>query len=278
MRVVPIYQVDAFTNECFKGNPAAVCVLEAAMEDKDMQRIAKEMNQSETAFVQPLEGSSIQGTNRFSLRWFTPKYEVDLCGHATIATSEVLFNYLGIKEERILYETRSGLLTACKTNQGISLDFPVDEPIPVELSKDIIEGIGLDMYEDALIGKTTKKLVVRVSTESEVVKLSPDFEKMKRLEFPMDVKGVGVTCRGNKSYDFISRYFNPWAGVNEDPVTGSVHTLLAAYWGKLLNKSEMRAYQASDRGGEIALRLLTGNRVELIGQAVVVLKGELCIG
>ena len=277
MKVIPIYYVDAFTNERFKGNPAAVCVLEEAIEDKYLQLIAKEINLSETAFVQPLAGRSINQGNIFSLRWFTPKCEVDLCGHATIATSEILFNRLGIKGEQINYETKSGRLIACKTDKGISLDFPIDEFSPAELSRDITEAMGIESYENAIIGKNTKKLVICLKTQNEVIKLSPNFEEMKNIDFKMDVKGVGVTCRGNEEYDFISRYFNPWAGINEDPVTGSVHTVLAAYWSKLLSKSEMQAYQASDRGGEIILRIMAENRVELIGQAVVVLKGELYI-
>ncbi|MCT8978785.1 PhzF family phenazine biosynthesis protein [Clostridium sp. CX1] len=277
MKVIQVYQVDAFTNECFNGNPAGVCILKEPIEDKYMQLIAKEMNLSETAFVQSLEGSDINNTNIFSLRWFTPKYEVDLCGHATIATSEILFNKMGIKNEKIIFETKSGRLIANKTNKGIALNFPIDEPLNVNLSNDILEAMGIESYENAIIGKSTKKLVIHLKTENEVLNLIPNFEKMKCLEFEMDVKGVGVTCIGNEKYDFISRYFNPWAGVNEDPVTGSVHTLLALYWGKLLNKDEMKAYQASDRGGEITLRILTGNRVELIGQAIVVLKGELYI-
>lgn len=277
MKIVPIYQVDAFTNECFKGNPAGVCVLEEAIEDKYMQLIAKEMNLSETAFIQSLEGKPINQTNTFLLRWFTPKYEVDLCGHATIAASKILFDIIGIKDEQINYETKSGRVTANKTGTGISLNFPIDNPLNINLSKDILEAVGIENYQNAIIGKNTKKLVIHLNSEREVLSLSPNFEKMKCLEFKRDVKGVGVTCAGNGEYDFTSRYFNPWAGVNEDPVTGSVHTLLAAYWNKLLNKNEMKAYQASDRGGEIILRIINENKVELIGEAVVVLKGELHI-
>jgi len=277
MKVIQVYQVDAFTNECFKGNPAGVCILKESIEDKYMQLIAKEMNLSETAFVQSLEAIQINSTSIFSLRWFTPKYEVDLCGHGTIAASEILFNNIGIKNEKIMYETKSGRLIANKNDKGIALDFPIDEPLNVDLSKDILEAMGIESYENAVIGKNTNKLIIHLKTENEVLKLTPNFEKMKELEFERNVKGVGVTCIGNEKYDFISRYFNPWAGVNEDPVTGSVHTLLAAYWSKILNKDEMKAYQASDRGGEIILRILTGNRVELIGQAKVVLKGELYI-
>lgn len=277
MKVVQIYQVDAFTNECFKGNPAGVCILEKAVEDKYMQLIAKEMNLSETAFVQSFEGRPINQTNIFSLRWFTPKYEIDLCGHATIAASEILFNNIGIENNQIIYKTKSGRLTANKTVDGIALDFPIDEALNINPSNDILEAMGIECYENAIIGKNTRKLVIHLKTESEVLKLTPNFEKMKCLEFETKVKGVGVTCRGNGNYDFISRCFNPWAGVNEDPVTGSVHTLLAPYWGKLLNKNEMKAYQASDRGGEIILRILAENRVKLIGQSIVVLKGELYI-
>lgn len=268
---IPIFQVDAFTNEKFKGNPAAVCILEDAIDDKYMQLIAKEINLSETAFIKSFKDNI--HANIFSLRWFTPKYEVDLCGHATIAASEILFNT--IKDDKIIYITRSGRLIANKTNKGIALNFPIDEPLPVKLDTDILEAMGIENYENAIVGKNTKKLVIHLKSENEVLNLTPNFEKMKCLEFNMDIKGVGVTCFGNERYDFISRYFNPWAGVNEDPVTGSVHTLLASYWGNLLNKDEMRAYQASIRGGEIKLRLLKENRVELIGQAIVVLKGEL---
>ncbi len=272
---IPIYQVDAFTKEQFKGNPAAVCLLEKWLSDDLMQKIAKENNLSETAFVIPLEGFEINQEKIFSLRWFTPKTEVNLCGHATIATSEVLFNEIGIQSEQIIYETQSGTLIAKKIDNGIALNFPIDEPLEISLSNDILEAMGIDSYENAIIGKNTKKLVIHLKTESEVLKLTPNFEKLKHLEFKVDVKGIGVTCSGNAKYDFISRYFNPWAGVNEDPVTGSVHTLLASYWSRLLNKDKLKAYQASDRGGEITLNVLPENRVELIGQAVIVLKGEL---
>lgn len=277
MQAITVYYVDAFTNERFKGNPAAVCILEEAIEDRYLQLIAKEINLSETAFVQPLAGRAMCQGNTFSLRWFTPKCEVDLCGHATIATSEILFSCLGIEGDQIHYETRSGKLIACKTDKGISLNFPIDEFSPVEPPKDILAAMGIASYEQAIIGKNTKKLVICLKTHSEVITLSPNFEQMKNAECNLDVKGVGVTCSGNEEYDFISRYFNPWAGINEDPVTGSVHTVLAKYWGNVLNKVEMKAYQASDRGGEMILKILAENRVELIGQAVVVLKGEIFI-
>ena len=277
MRIIPMYQVDAFTNERFKGNPAAVCLLEGSLEEENMQLIAKEMNLSETAFVQVVDGKVINESNIFLLRWFTPKHEVDLCGHATIAASEVLFNKIGIKNNELIYQTKSGELIARKTAEGVSLDFPLDEPLNINPSKDILDALGIESYENAIIGKRTKKLVIQLKTESELLKLNPDFEKMKFIKFDQEVKGVGVTCAANEKHDFISRYFNPWAGVNEDPVTGSVHTLLAAYWSNLLNKTELKAYQASDRGGEIRLNISKRNRVELIGQAIVVLKGELYI-
>jgi PhzF family phenazine biosynthesis protein len=174
---------DAFTNMRFNGNPAGVCILEEEVEDKYMSLIAKEMNLSETAFVQSLDGRPINQTNIFSLRWFTPKYEVDLCGHATIAASEILFNRFGIKNDQIMYETKSGRLIASKTVDGIALDFPIDEALNIDLSHDILEAVGIENYENAIIGKNTRKLVIHLQTESEVLELSPNFEKMKCLNF-----------------------------------------------------------------------------------------------
>jgi PhzF family phenazine biosynthesis protein len=164
VKAIQVYQVDAFTNECFKGNPACVCILKEEIEDKYMQLIAKEMNLSETAFLRMPEDWDINKTNIFSLRWFTPECEVDLCGHATIATSEILFNVMGIKNDKIIYETKSGRLIANKNSDGISLDFPIDEYLSADLSNDVLEAMGIENYEDAVIGKNTKKLVIRVKT------------------------------------------------------------------------------------------------------------------
>lgn len=272
---IKIYQVDAFTSKKFKGNPAAVCILEDDISDEVMKNIAREMNLSETAFVKPLEKDSVDNCNLFSLRWFTPEIEVDLCGHATIATSKVLFDEFNIKEQYIKYETKSGVLKSKKEDEKISLDFPIDNPLDFNLTQDILEAMGIISYSNSIIGEKTRKLVIELKDKKEVVNLKPNFEMLKSLKFKSDIKGICVTCRGNEKYDFISRYFNPWAGINEDPVTGSVHTLLANYWSNKLNKIEMNAYQVSNRGGEISLKLLENDRVRLSGEAVIVLKGEL---
>lgn len=272
---IKIYQVDAFTSESFKGNPAAVCILEDDISDELMKNIAQEMNLSETAFVKHLKNSNIGKGNLFSLRWFTPEVEVDLCGHATIATSKVLFDEFNIKEQYIKYETKSGLLTSKKKDEKISLDFPIDKALDFNLTQDILDAMGIRSYSKAIIGEKTRKLVIEVKDKENIINLKPNFEILKSLKFKSDVKGIGVTCRGNEKYDFISRYFNPWAGINEDLVTGSVHTLLANYWSNKLNKMDMNAYQASNRSGEISLKLLENDRVRLSGEAVIVLRGEL---
>ena len=270
-----IYQVDAFTGEAFKGNPAAICVLEDDISDELMKNIAMEMNLSETAFVKPLENKNISNCKLFSLRWFTPVVEVDLCGHATIATSKVLFDEFNIKTNEIRYQTKSGILISRKEADKISLDFPIDYCLEFEVTEDILTAMGITSYVNAIIGKNTRKLIIELNSEDEVINLKPNFHKLNLLEFSTIVKGIGVTCKGSEKYDFISRYFNPWGGVNEDPVTGAAHTLLAKYWSNKLNKDKMLAYQNSDRGGEISIELLENNRIKLSGEAIIVLKGEL---
>ena len=272
---IKLYQVDAFTKKAFKGNPAAVCILEEDISDELMISISKEMNLSETAFVKPLENKNISDCNLFSLRWFTPEVEVDLCGHGTIATSKTLFDEFNIKTNEIKYETKSGILISKKEKDKISLDFPIDNFLSYELSEEVLDAMGIKSYVKAVIGKNTKKLVIELNSEDEVINLNPNFDKLNLLKFNTQVKGVGVTSKGNGKYDFISRFFNPWAGVNEDPVTGSVHTILAKYWNSKLNKTEMLAYQSSNRGGEISIEVLENNRVKLSGEAIIVLKGEL---
>lgn len=272
---ITTYQVDDFTGQAFKGNPAAVCILEEYISDELMQSIAKEMNLSETAFVKPLEDKNISDCSLFSLRWFTPEVEVNLCGHGTIATSKILFDEFNVKTDEIRYETKSGILISGKENNNISLDFPIDSFSNFELTEDILNAMGIKSYVKAVIGENTRKIVIEVNSEEEVITLKPNFDKLNLLKFNTEVKGLAVTCRGNEKCDFISRYFNPWGGVNEDPVTGAVHTLLAKYWSNELNKAEMLAYQSSNRGGEISIKLLENNRVKLSGEAIIVLKGEL---
>ena len=269
---LPIYIVDAFAKEAFGGNPAGVCIIRDAIEDSKMQLIAKEINLSETAFL--TIGENSLDNNEFNLRWFTPKVEVSMCGHATLATAQVLFEEFGVRGNEIKFKTQSGVLIAKKYENGIVLDFPIDEYEIVEIPSDLLKVMGIEECIEAAYGKNTKKLILQLQREEEILNLKPNFEAMKNLNFNIDVKGVGVTTLGDK-HDFVTRYFNPWAGINEDPVTGTVHTALAKYWGDKLGKKEFVAYQASDRGGEIRIRIIENNRIEMIGRGIVVLRGEI---
>jgi PhzF family phenazine biosynthesis protein len=271
---IPTYIVDAFTNEKFKGNPACVCLLNRPLDEGVMQNIAAEMNLSETAFLYPLDYKPISESNKFSLRWFTPKLEVPLCGHATLATSAVLFNEIGISSDEISYETLSGTLTAKKEDEGILLNFPSNEPKPITPPLDLLEAMGISESEGVVLAKDAKKLLVHLKNEESVRILNPDFEKMMCADTQEEIIGVIATSSGSPPYDFISRFFAPWVGINEDPVTGAAHTVLAPYWSNLLNKKKMHAFQASERGGKLMVRLCPDNRVDLIGNAIIVSKGE----
>jgi PhzF family phenazine biosynthesis protein len=267
---ISVYQVDAFTSRACKGNPAAVCLVDRSLEDGVMQDIAAEMNLSETTFVQPLEEAG-----HYFIRWFTPKTEVSLCGHATLAAAKVIFDCLGFSGERILFDSAGGRLESRRHENSFTLDFPADQPVESGPASDILEAMGIRKYKDVVYGSSTNKLVVRLHSEKEVRSLSPNFEKMKSVKVCFPVKGVGVTAEAEGGYDIVTRYFNPWAGVNEDPVTGSVHTVLAPYWSAILGKKELKAIQASQRGGEILIRIIEGGRLEFIGDAVVVMQGTI---
>ncbi|CAM4196878.1 PhzF family phenazine biosynthesis protein [Paenibacillus alkaliterrae] len=256
-----MYIVDAFTKESFRGNPAAVCMLDAPREDEWMQRVASEMNLSETAFLVPVaEG--------YDLRWFTPEAEVDLCGHATLATAHVLWETGRLAgDETAGFMTKSGLLTAQKAGDWIVMDFPAEPPEASNAPEELLQGLGLI---PRFIGRNRMDFFVEVDSEETVRTLRPDFALLARLP----ARGVIVTSRSSGGdYDFVSRAFYPGTGVDEDPVTGSAHCALAPYWGKRLRKDELVGYQASKRGGIVKVRH-DGARVYLSGQAVTVLKGE----
>lgn len=265
---IRISQVDAFTDRRFAGNPAAVCVLAEPAEERWMQDVAAEMNLSETAFALRL------GTGpKFSLRWFTPRSEVELCGHATLATAHILW-----EEEHLstsapaFFETRSGLLTARRGPSGIELDFPA-EPVSEEVS-DLTELGALQSALSAPVlfaGRNRFDLMVEIETEEQVRVLRPDIRGLE--QFP--VRGVIVTSGSQtREYDFVSRFFAPRLGIDEDPVCGSAHCCLGPYWAKKLDRATLTARQVSWRGGAIKLRI-EGTRMVLIGQAVTVLRGEL---
>lgn len=259
---IPIVQVDAFTAEPFAGNPAAVCLLPAPRDDQWMQHVAREMNLSETAFLTRQEDG-------FNLRWFTPAVEVDLCGHATLASAHVLWEEGYLQPDAVArFHTRSGLLTAERRGNLIELDFPATPEEPAATPAGLAEALGVTPQ---YVGKNRFDYLVQVASEEIVRGMQPDFTPLRKLP----VRGIIVTSQASSpDYDFVSRFFAPAAGVDEDPVTGSAHCCLGPFWAQRLGKQELVGYQASARGGVVRVRL-EGGRVRLGGQAVTVLRGEL---
>jgi PhzF family phenazine biosynthesis protein len=256
-----IFQVAAFTNKPFAGNPAAICLLEKSADENWMQHVAAEMNLSETAYIYPLDDG-------FSLRWFTPAIEVALCGHATLASAHILWETGRLRAtEPAKFHTKSGLLTCIRNGDWIEMDFPAIPAEPAPPPKNLLESLGI---ETATVARGGTDYLVQVDSEAQVRSLSPNFSQLKLVE----ARGVVVTAKSAEQFDFISRFFAPRAGIDEDPVTGSAFCRLAPWWGKLLGKNEMLAYQASKRGG-IAKLKLHGDRVLISGQAVTTLRGEL---
>ena len=259
---VTIYQVDAFTQQPFKGNPAAVCILPGPGAEGWMRDVAREMNLSETAFLHR-EGDG------YRLRWFTPAVEVELCGHATLASAHVLWETGTIPPgEQARFHTASGLLTAERRGDEIEMNFPASPPRPASAPPGLAEALGVT---PRYVGRTRHDYLVAVESEDEVRGVRPDFTKLRELQ----MRGIMVTsAAATGGYDFVSRFFAPGAGIDEDPVTGSAHCCLGPYWGERLGKGELVAYQASARGGVVRVRL-SGERVYLRGSAVTVLLGEL---
>lgn len=268
-----MYVVDAFTAMRFGGNPASVCLVETEIPEATMQAIAAEMNHSETAFTLSLEGAPALGT-RFSLRWFTPALEVPLCGHATLATAAVILHELANPAHTIHFETKSGNLSARREGTRIALDFPAANPRPTTVAPAVCDALGARDLRSASYAREDRNLLLELGSESEVRGLAPDFKQLRAARGEEGFLGVIVTAGSSGEFDFVSRYFAPWLGIDEDPVTGAAHCVLAPYWARLTGKREMRAYQASRRGGEMTVRL-KGDRVELVGEAVIVVAGTL---
>jgi predicted PhzF superfamily epimerase YddE/YHI9 len=255
-----IYQIDAFTNEPFKGNPAAVVPFDEWPADEVMQDIALENNLAETAFV-------IRDGDNYGLRWFTPTVEMDLCGHATLATGYLLFEILGTDKRILRFQTRSGELTVEKAGNRYALDFPSRPALPAAPPAGLFEAIRATPKE---VLKSRDYLLV-FESEAEVKALKPDIAALKSV----DAHGVIVTAAGETS-DFVSRFFAPAVGVDEDPVTGSTHCTLIPYWAERLGKNKLYARQVSSRGGELFCEL-RGDRVKIAGDAVIYLKGEIYV-
>lgn len=274
-QTVPLYQVDSFATEVFRGNPAAVCPLDAWPSDGVMQAMAAENNLSETAFVVP----DTTGKADFGLRWFTPKAEVDLCGHATLATAWVLFFERGVTVERITFATKSGILSVERGEDGaLTMDFPQTKLMPAPHPDDLVKALG-----GAGMGGPAKEFwrakndmcITFLPTARMVRELQPNLAAVAR----MGSHGLIVTAPGgdgDDDVDFVSRFFVPQLGIAEDPVTGAAHTVLAPYWAKRLGKDRLRARQVSARGGDVQCALV-GDRVRLTGRAVLFFRGEACL-
>lgn len=257
---IAIYQVDAFTSNVFGGNPAAVCPLDKWLDDEVMQNIAAENNLSETAFF-------VKENGKYRIRWFTPTSEVDLCGHATLASSFVLFNKLNYEKNKVEFESRSGKLIVERNNDLISLNFPSRNPQPIEADEILLNALPIKPNE-LLFDKTT---ICVFDTEEEVRSMKPEIMEFLKVS----THGVIITAPGNE-VDFVSRFFAPDVGINEDPVTGYAHTLLIPYWAKRLGKDKLHALQVSKRGGELFCENL-GERVKIAGNATLYFEGKISI-
>ncbi len=258
MMKIPLYQIDAFTDRLFGGNPAAVCPLDTWLDDALMQQVAAENNLSETAFF-VAEGDA------WRLRWFTPTIEVPLCGHATLASAYVLLTQLRPDLDQVAFETLSGRLTVARQGDRLRMDFPSRPAAPCEVPSGMVEALGATPAE---LHKAYYYMAV-FESEEEVTALQPDFAGLKQLDQP----NVIVTAPG-QSHDCVSRFFAPGSGIDEDPVTGSVHCTIVPYWAERLGKPEIRAFQASRRGGEL-LCTHHGDRVDISGACTFYMKGEI---
>ncbi|MBN2697542.1 MAG: PhzF family phenazine biosynthesis protein [Bacteroidales bacterium] len=262
MNKLPFFQVDAFASEPFRGNPAAVVILDRWPADSLLQKIAGENNLSETAFL-------LKSGSSYEIRWFSPSVEVDLCGHATLASAHILFHHYEQDTTRIRFENHySGTLFVEKGERELTLDFPVDHIRPVELPEELISALG-DCPVESYLGRTDYMLVF--GEQQQIEDLSPDFHRLRAYK----ARGIIATAKG-KEADFVSRFFAPAIDINEDPVTGSAHTTLTPYWARKLNKTELLAHQLSARGGTLHCRL-AGDRVKISGRAVTYLEGSIFI-
>ena len=257
---IPIYQIDAFSEDNFSGNPAAVCPLDNWLEDTILQKIAAENNLSETAFL-------VRKDNTIEIRWFTPVSEVELCGHATLASAHVLFNHLGYQQSELHFQSRKrGLLSVTRKEALLELNFPADLPEPALPPEGLLKAVGKKPLE---IWKGRTDYLLLYGSQEDIEEIRPDFGLLKSVQ----ARGVMITAAGYE-YDFVSRFFAPAVGVNEDPVTGSAHTTLTPFWAHRLNQLSMEAYQLSARGGFLKCTL-SGDRVLISGKASTYMIGEI---
>lgn len=259
------YFVDAFTNQQFKGNPAAVCMTDHALDEATMQAIATEIGFSETAFVRRLDDQ------QYAIRFFTPKEEIPLCGHATLSAAKILFTTTGLESLRFL-NVEGVELNIAKAGAAIRMQFPVYDTTPIEVPQAMLEALGIDEVANQRYSAKNKIILLELADADLLARLDPDFPAL--LKSYTGISGVLVTARsGQADYDFSYRYFWPWAGTNEDPVTGAVQTFLTKYWAQKLNKQSLRAFQASRRTGTMRTELFE-HSVFIYGEAVIVLEGN----
>lgn len=261
------YIVDAFTDQPFRGNPAGVCIVEGTLTDSEMLSIAQELNLSETAFIWPKSGD-----RQIAIRYFSPKMEIPLCGHATMAAARVVLAVFG--DEAPTFITSAGVsLPVQASSDAISMAFPVYETHPADAPPQLLAALGLPSVRNAVFNPETRILLLEIADTEVLARLSPDFPALLRSHD--SINGVLVTAPSEKDgYDFHSRYFWPWSGTDEDPVTGGTHTFLAKYWAQRLGKTKMKSYQSSRRSGSMEVELKSG-QLEIRGQAVIVLEGRL---
>lgn len=277
MTKIKIFQVDSFADRPFKGNPAGVCILDNELSENLMQSVAMEMNLSETAFAVPATQGPVARQDQFNLRWFTPTVEVDLCGHATLATARTLFDEYGVEAASIHFFTKSGELIVSRKDDRLAMDFPVDLTDNEDIPSEILKAMGIEKSIYTASSRNLNMKLIEVSGMEIVRKLRPNFGNLKAAGESFPNGGFLVTSRwGEGGFDIISRFFAPIYGIDEDPVTGAAHTVLGPYWSKKLGKNEIKSYQASARGGEVEV-VVKGDRVDIIGDAVIVMRAEMTI-
>ena len=255
---ISLYQIDAFASDLFEGNPAAVCPLTEWLSDETMQSIAAENNLSETAFFVPK-------ANGYHIRWFTPVSEVELCGHATLATAYVLFNILGYKNDKIEFDSKSGLLTVTRDNDWLVMDFPAQPPTLCDIPQEIVKAFNIEPIECL----KAEDFIAVFEREIDIEMAKPDFEQLKKI----NSRGVIITAKSTR-YDFVARFFAPKYGIPEDPVTGSAYTQLAPYWASKVGLKKFSVKQLSSRGGELTCEIVD-DRVLIAGKAIKYLEGKI---
>lgn len=267
--MIPCYIVDSFTDQAFGGNPAGVCIVETELIDSKMLSIAKELGLSETAFLKFDDHS-----NSYSIRYFSPKMEIPLCGHATLAASKILFELDQHLEEVCFINIQELKLQVKKYGDLIQMEFPIYDTVPSEVPKELLNALGVSDVLNVAYNKETNILLLEIESSEVLQKLDPDFEALKKSH--NSINGVLITALSRrKDFDFESRYFWPWSGTNEDPATGGTHTFLAKYWGDKLSKSKMNSYQCSERSGFMEVELIDANKMYIRSKAQIILKGSL---